>query len=52
MTIAGQVNSPVAISESPLFRRKFSSIYDVLLEGDGKRTNSQQSVDFGIRITC
>jgi hypothetical protein len=34
LTIAGQVNSPVAISESPLFRRKFSSIYDVLLEGE------------------
>ena len=34
LTIAGQVNSPVAVSESPLFRRKFSSIYDVLLEGE------------------
>jgi hypothetical protein len=34
LTITGQVNSPVAVSESPLFRRKFSSIYDVLLEGE------------------
>ena len=34
LTIAGNVNSPVAISESPLFRRKFSSVYDVLLEGE------------------
>jgi len=34
LTIAGQVSSPVAISESPLFRRKFSSIYDVMLEGE------------------
>lgn len=34
LTIAGHVDSPVAISESPLFRRKFSSIYDVLLEGE------------------
>lgn len=34
LTIAGQVSSPVAVSESPLFRRKFSSIYDVMLEGE------------------
>jgi len=34
LTVAGYVNSPVAISESPLFRRKFSSVYDVLLEGE------------------
>ena len=34
LTIAGQVSSPVAVSESPLFRRKFSSVYDVLLEGE------------------
>lgn len=34
LAIAGQVRSPVAISESPLFRRKFSSVYDVLLEGE------------------
>ena len=34
LTVADYVNSPVAISESPLFRRKFSSVYDVLLEGE------------------
>lgn len=34
LTIAGEVSSPVAVSESPLFRRKFSSIYDVMLEGE------------------
>lgn len=34
LTIAGQVSSPVAVSESPLFRRKFSSIYAVMLEGE------------------
>lgn len=28
------VESPVSVSESPLFRRKFSSIYDVLNEGE------------------
>lgn len=34
LTIAGQVSSPVAVSESPLFRRKFSSVYDGLLESE------------------
>lgn len=33
MTISGHVNSPVALSESPLFRRKFSSVYDGLKHG-------------------
>jgi hypothetical protein len=34
LTIAGQVSSPVALSESPLFRRKFSSVYDALVNGE------------------
>ena len=34
LTITSQVSSPVAVSESPLFRRKFSSVYDALLEGE------------------
>lgn len=34
LTVAGQVSSPVSVSESPLFRRKFSSVYDALLEGE------------------
>lgn len=34
LTSAGQVNSPVALSESPLFRRKFSSVYDALVHGE------------------
>ena len=34
LTIAGHVNSPVALSESPVFRRKFSSVYDALVHGD------------------
>lgn len=34
LTIAGHVHSPVALSESPLFRRKFSSVYDALVHGD------------------
>jgi hypothetical protein len=34
LTIAYQVSSPVAVSESPLFHRKFSSIYDVMLDGE------------------
>jgi Transposase DDE domain len=34
LTIAGHVDSPVALSESPLFRRKFSSVYDALVHGE------------------
>lgn len=34
LTIAGHVSSPVALSESPLFRRKFSSVYDALVHGE------------------
>jgi hypothetical protein len=34
LTIAGHVGSPVALSESPLFRRKFSSVYDALVHGE------------------
>lgn len=33
LTVAGHVASPVALSEEAPFRRKFSSIYDVLSEG-------------------
>jgi hypothetical protein len=33
LTVAGHVSSPVALSEESPFRRKFSSIYDVLSEG-------------------
>lgn len=33
LTVNGHVNSPVALSESPLFRRKFSSVYDALMHG-------------------
>ena len=32
LTVAGHVSSPVALSEEKPFRRKFSSIYDVLSE--------------------
>jgi len=34
LTIAGHVNSPVVLSESPVFRRKFSSVYDALVHGE------------------
>lgn len=34
LTIAGHVSSPVTLSESPLFRRKFSSVYDALVHGE------------------
>jgi hypothetical protein len=36
LTVSGHVNSPVALSESPLFRRKFSSVYDALVYGEFK----------------
>ncbi len=34
LTIAGHVESPVGLSEEKPFRRKFSSIFDTLLEGE------------------
>lgn len=34
LTMAGQVSSPVALSELPAFRRKFSSVYDALVHGE------------------
>jgi len=34
LTVAGHVASPVALSEEVPFRRKFSSVYDVLGEGE------------------
>ncbi len=34
LTVAGHVESPVALSEEKPFRRKFSSIFDSLLEGE------------------
>jgi hypothetical protein len=33
LTVNGHVQSPVALSESSLFRRKFSSVYDALTNG-------------------
>ena len=34
LTIAGHVSSPVALSEPPRFKRKFSSVYEALVFGD------------------
>jgi hypothetical protein len=34
LTVAGHVSSPVALSEEAPFRRKFSSVYDILGEGE------------------
>jgi hypothetical protein len=34
LTATGHVGSPVAVSESVLFRRQYSSVYDVLEEGE------------------
>ena len=49
LAMAGHVSSPVALSESPLFRRKFSSVYDALVHGElsealkGLWSNSQDT---------
>ena len=32
--MVGHVSSPVALSETPVFRRKFSSVYDALVHGE------------------
>ena len=34
LTVAGHVNSPVALSEEALYKRKFSSIFDTLLQAE------------------
>lgn len=34
LTVAGHVNSPVALSEETPFRRKFSSVFDTLLQAE------------------
>lgn len=34
LTSSLQVTAPVALSESPLFRRSFAAVYDVLEEGE------------------
>lgn len=34
LTVAGHIDSPVALSEEKPFRRKFRSIFDSLLEGE------------------
>lgn len=34
LTTTGHVSSPVALSELPMFRRKFSSVYDALVHGE------------------
>jgi hypothetical protein len=34
LTVAGHVDSPVALSEEALFRREFSSVYDTLNDGE------------------
>ncbi len=39
LTSAGHVPSPVALSEEPVFRREFSSVYDVL--GNGRLNQAQ-----------
>ncbi len=51
LTGAGHVDSPVALSEEPPFRREFSSVYDALENGEidaaalAKVLGAQQPVD-------
>ena len=44
LTSAEQVESPVAVSESPLFRRKFGSVYDVLKESRMDKAGMEQTM--------
>jgi hypothetical protein len=45
LTVAGHVSSPVALSEEIPFRRKFSSIYDVLSAGRVKASDLHPILD-------
>jgi len=47
LTIAGHVSSPVGLSESPLFRRKFSSVYDALVLGTSFFNRNQWQREYG-----
>lgn len=42
LTSASHVESPVTLSESPLFRRGFASVYDVLEEGEFPDTDLRE----------
>ena len=44
LTSAEQVESPVAVSESPLFRRGFGSVYDALEESRMDKARMEQSL--------
>jgi hypothetical protein len=44
ITVAGHVSSPVALSEEIPFRRKFSSIYDVLSESEWEERELQSTL--------
>ena len=44
LTSAEQVESPVAMSESPLFRREFGSIYDTLNKSEMDKTGLKETL--------
>src|SRR3990170_2908249 len=44
LTSAEQVESAVAMSESPLFRREFGSIYDTLNQGKMDKSGLQETL--------
>lgn len=52
LTTATSVTSPVALSESPLFRRGFASVYDVLEEGDLPEEALQEIFQQSQPATC
>ncbi len=52
LTTATSVSSPVALSESPLFRRGFASVYDVLEEGDLPEEALQEIFQQSQPATC
>jgi hypothetical protein len=45
LTVAGQVESPVGLSEAGLFRRQYSSVYDVLTAGEIEGLALAQALD-------
>jgi hypothetical protein len=52
LTTAGHVKSPVALSESVLFRRGFASVYDALEEGDLPEATLREIFSESQPVTC
>ncbi len=52
LTAASHVESPVALSESMLFRRGFASVYDVLEEGELPEATLREIFSHNQPATC